>query len=80
MVVAVQQDFVDVEIVNAIVLGAMAVSDENYALVENSLEDSAFLYIFLLSNIQFSPLLVSMFYILALRGPERLSKLQMTRL
>ena len=80
MVVAVQQDFVDVEIVNAIVLGAMAVSDENYALVENSLEDSAFLYIFLLSNIQFSPLLVSMFYILALRGPERLSKLQMTLL
>ena len=61
-----------------IVLGEMTVAAEHFALMENGLEDSAALYSFLSSNVQLSPLLVSMFYIPALCGPERLSKLQLT--
>ena len=65
---------------NIIVLGAMDVATENCALVVNGIEDSAAIYIFLSSNVQLSPLIVSMFYIPILRGPERLSNMQLTPL
>ena len=63
-----------------IVLGAMDVAAENCALVENGLEDSAIVYSFFSSNVQLSPLLVSIFYISTLRGLRQLSNLQLTPL
>ena len=53
-----------------IVLGAMDVGVENCALVENGLEYFSVLYICLSSNSQFYPLLLPMFYIPELCGPE----------
>ena len=59
MVVAILRATVDFGIYNAIVLVAMAAAAENWAHMENILEDSGALYSFLSSNVQFSPLLVS---------------------
>ena len=71
MVVTVYRAAVDVGVENVIGFGAMVVASVSCALLENGLEDSSVIYCFLSSNVILSPLIVSMFYIPALRGTGR---------